>query len=352
MRQGLATRLCVIVSIFALATFAAAVGQVTAQESVAAFYRGKTVQLVIGSSAGGGYDLYGRLVSRYIGKYIPGNPTVVVSNMAGAASIVATQHIAVAAPKDGTIIGAIYPGAIMEPLLGDKGKIKYDARKLGFIGSANNELYVCIVRGDAGVKNFDEFLHGGILMGASAAGGSTRDFPALLMNTLGANFKIVSGYPGSSEILLAIEKGEVQGTCGIGWSTISVQRAQWVRDGLIKVVAQEGMKSDPELDRMNVPMALSYAKTPEIRQMMELCYGPLTFGRPFIVAPDTPPDRLAALRKAFMDAMNDPDLRAEARKMKLEVDPLPGAEVTTTVARMFETPVDVVQATREAIGSK
>jgi tripartite-type tricarboxylate transporter receptor subunit TctC len=352
MRQGFATRLRVIVSIFALAGFAAATGPATAQEGVASFYRGKTLQLVIGSSAGGGYDLYGRLVARYIGKYIPGNPTVIASNMAGAASIVATQHIAVAAPKDGMIIGAIYPGAIMEPLLGDKGKIKYDSRKLGFIGSANNELYVCIVRGDAGVKTFDDFLKGGILIGASAAGGSTRDFPALLMSTLGANFKIVSGYPGSTEILLAIEKGEVQGTCGIGWSTISVQRAQWVRDGLIKVVAQEGMKSDPELDRMKVPMALSFAKTPEQRQMMELCYGPLTFGRPFIVAPDTPPDRLEALRKAFMDAMSDPDLRAEAQRMKLEVDPLPGADVAITVARMFETPADIVQATRLAIGSK
>jgi hypothetical protein len=125
-----------------------------------------------------------------------------------------------------------------------------------------------------------------------------------------------------------------------------------VRDGLIKVVAQEGMKSDPELDRMKVPMALSFAKTPEQRQMMELCYGPLTFGRPFIVAPDTPPDRLEALRKAFMDAMSDPDLRAEAQRMKLEVDPLPGADVATTVSRMFETPADIVQATRLAIGSK
>jgi hypothetical protein len=151
-----------------------------AQENVASFYRGKTIQMVVGSSAGGGYDLYARLAARYMGRYIPGTPNIVVSNMAGAASIVATQHIAIAAPKDGSVIGAIFPGALIEQLIGDRGKVKYDARKLTQIGSANNELYVCIVRADAGVKTFDEFLKGNILIGASAAGGSTRDFPLLL----------------------------------------------------------------------------------------------------------------------------------------------------------------------------
>jgi tripartite-type tricarboxylate transporter receptor subunit TctC len=308
--------------------------------------------MIVGSSAGGGYDLYGRLVARTIGKYIPGNPGVVTSNMAGAASIVATQHIAIAAPKDGTVIGAIYPGAIMEPLLGERGKVKYDARKLSFIGSANNELYVCIVRGDAGVSDFQGFLKGGILMGASAAGGSTRELPLLLTSVLGANFKIVSGYPGSTEILLGIEKGEVQGTCGIGWSTVSVQRADWLRSGFIKVMAQEGMRSTPELDKEGVPLAYSLAKTPEQQQVMQLHYEPLTFGRPFVAAPEVPADRLEALRSAFMQAMNDPELRADAERMKLDVSAISGAEVAAIVNRIFDLPPQAIEAARAAIGSK
>ncbi|MDB5544981.1 MAG: hypothetical protein JWO64_2130 [Hyphomicrobiales bacterium] len=323
-----------------------------AQDSVANFYRGKTIQMIVGSSAGGGYDLYARLAARYMGKYIPGSPNIVVSNMAGAASIVATQHIAIAAPKDGSVIGAIFPGALIEQLIGDKGKVKYDARKLTQIGSANNELYVCIVRADAGVKTFEEFLKGSILIGASAAGGSTRDFPLLLTSVFGANFKIVSGYPGSNEILLAIEKGEVQGTCGVGWSTISVQRAQWLRDGFIKIVAQEGMRSNPELDKQGVPLAYSFAKTPEQQQVMQVHYEPLTFGRPFIAAPDVPADRVEALQGAFMKAMNDPELRAEADRLKLDISPASGKEVAAIVEKIFALPPSAIEAARAAIGSK
>ena len=322
------------------------------QDSVANFYRGKTIQMVVGSSAGGGYDLYARLAARFMGRYIPGNPTIVVSNMAGAASIVATQHIAIAAPKDGSVIGAIFPGALIEQLIGDTGKVKYDARKLTQIGSANNELYVCIVRADAGVKTFDEFLKGNILIGASAAGGSTRDFPRLLTSVFGANFKIVSGYPGSNEILLAIEKGEVQGTCGVGWSTVSVQRPQWLRDGFIRIIAQEGMRSNAELDRQGVPLAYAFAKTPEQQQVMQVHYEPLTFGRPFIAAPEVPPERAEALQAAFLKAMADPELRAEAERLKLDIAPASGQEVAAIVQKIFALPPGAIEAARAAIGSK
>jgi tripartite-type tricarboxylate transporter receptor subunit TctC len=327
-------------------------GSATAQEGVANFYRGKTIQMIVGTSAGGGYDLYGRLVARYMGRYIPGSPNIVVSNMAGAASIVATQHIAIAAPKDGSVIGAIFPGALIEQLIGDKGKVRYDARKLTQIGSANSELYVCIVRSDAGVKSFEDFLKGNILIGASAAGGSTRDFPLLLTSVLGANFKVVSGYPGSTEILLAIEKGEVQGACGLGWSTVSVQRGQWLRNGFIKIVAQEGMLSNPELDKQGVPLAYSFAKTPEQQQVMQVHYEPLTFGRPFIAAPEVPADRVEALQAAFIKAMADPELRAEAERLKLDIAPAPGKEVAAIVRKIFALPSKAIEAARVAIGSK
>lgn len=327
-------------------------GGVQAQEAIANFYRGKTIQLVIGSSPGGGYDLYGRLVARHMGKFIPGNPNIVASNMSGAGSIVATQHISIVAQKDGTVMGAIFPGAIIEALVGDRSKIKYDARKLNYIGSANNELYVCIVRADAGVKTFPDFLKGNILIGASAAGGSTRDFPLLLSNIFGANFKIVSGYPGSNEILLAIEKGEVQGTCGVGWSTISVQRSQWLRDGFIRIMAQEGMRSSPELDKQSVPLAYSFAKTPREQQVMQVHYDPLTFGRPFIAAAEVPTDRIEGLQGAFLKAMNDAELRAEAERLRLDIAPASGKEVAAIVNKIYDLSPDVIAAARAAIGNK
>lgn len=336
-----------------VALFAGVVsGGVQAQEAVASFYRGKTIQLVIGSSPGGGYDLYGRLVARHMGKFIPGQPNIVASNMSGAGSIVATQHIAIVAPKDGSVMGAIFPGALIEALVGDKGKIKYDARKLNYIGSANNELYVCIVRADAGVKTFPDFLRGNILIGASAAGGSTRDFPLLLSNLFGANFKIVSGYPGSNEILLAIEKGEVQGTCGVGWSTVSVQRSQWLRDGFIRVIAQEGMRSSPELDKQNVPLAYSFAKTPREQQVMQVHYDPLTFGRPFVAAEEVLADRIEALQSAFMKAMADPELRVEAERLRLDIAPASGKEVAAIVNKIYNLSPDVIEVARSAISSK
>ncbi|MDB5534053.1 MAG: hypothetical protein JWO28_2368, partial [Hyphomicrobiales bacterium] len=263
---------------FAVAAAAVSCGVTVASASddaVANFYKGKQVSVVVGSSPGGGYDLYGRLVSRYIGKYIPGNPRVIVNNMPGAASVVALQYIYNIAPKDGTYIGAVYPGAIMEPLLGDRAKARYDVNKLNYIGSANSELYVCVTRTDTGVKTLDDFLTKGIIVGASAAGGSTRDFPNLLKTVLGAKFTIVSGYPGSNEISLAVEKNEVQGVCGIGWSSVASTRPQWIDGSDAKIIAQEGLKSSSQLDDKKVEMTISRAADEQQRQVMNMFYAPL-----------------------------------------------------------------------------
>jgi tripartite-type tricarboxylate transporter receptor subunit TctC len=314
-------------------------------DDVAQFYKGKTVTVVVGTTPGGGYDLYGRLVARHIGKYIPGNPTVVVSNMSGAASIVALQYILNVAPKDGSVMGAIYPGAIMEPLLGD-GKVKYDAAKLNYIGSANSELYVCVARVDSGATNLDQFIAKDMIVGASQAGGSTRDFANLINVTLGAKLKVVSGYPGSNEITLAIEKNEVQGVCGIGWSSIAAGRPQWIDGDAVKIVAQEGLGSAPELDKIGVATVLSRAKTDEQRQLMELFYGPLKFGRPFVMAPTVPDARVAAFREAFSKAMRDPELQGEAKKMRVDAIEASGAEVQKLVAELYKSPPSVVEKAR------
>jgi len=331
--------------------FAAASAAFADESAVANFYKGKQVSIVIGTTPGGGYDLYGRLVARYIGKYIPGNPTVIVNNMPGAASVVALQHVYTVAPKDGTVIGAVYPQAIMEPLLGDRAKARYDVNELNFLGSANSELYVCVVRTDAGVATLDDFLSKGIILGASAAGGSTRDFPNLLKAVLGAKLTVVSGYAGSTEIMLAIERGEVQGTCGVGWSSVASTRPQWVEGQGVKVIAQEGLTSAPELNKRNVEMIVSRAADDKQRQLMNMLYAPLKFGRPFVMAPGVPPERLAALRSAFNAALKDPALLAEAQKLRVDVDGLDAAEMQKLVDGLFKAPADVVSKAREVLGT-
>ena len=329
------------------------VGLARAQETVASFYRGKTLNLIVGSSAGGGYDLYGRLIARFIGRYIPGNPVVVVSNMPGAGGIVLTQYVANAGPKDGTVLGAIFPGAIMEPLLGDKSKVKYDVTKLNYIGSANSDGYVCVVRADAPAKNYADVFTKELILGASSGGGSTVDFPTMMVNLLGAKFRLVTGYPGSNEIALAMEKGEVQGTCGVGWSTITTGRPQWIRDGFARVLAQENLKAMPDIASLGAPLTMTFARTEEQRRIMELIYAQPTFGRPYVMAPDVPAERVEALRKAFSTVMADQDLLAEAKRMNLDVvDPMSGVELQALVTRLLATPDDIVEKTKAAIKAR
>jgi len=339
------TRLHAVFMAFALSAVAT---RALAQDDIADFYRGRTVNVIVGSSPGGGYDLYGRLVARNIGRHIPGNPTVVASNMSGAASIVLTQHIANAALKDGTVIGAVYPSIVTEPLYGDRSKLRYDPTKLNFIGSANSETYVCAVNSNLNIKDFEDFRTRGLILGASAAGGSTREFPALLMNLFGARFKMVNGYPGSTEISMAVEKNEVQGICGAGWSSITVGRPQWIRDHMVTIPVYGTPGRSAELDKMGVPNILSLAKTDEQRKVLELVITPLAFGRPFIVAPEVPVARVAALRKAFMDALTDPITLEEAAKMKQDVQPMAGADVQAAVARMHASSPEIVAKAKAA----
>ena len=329
-----------------LATPAAASGK---DDETARFYKGKQVTMVIGSSTGGGYDLYGRLVARHIGKHIPGTPTVVSSNMVGAASLVAAQYVYNVGPKDGTAIGAIYPQVVLDQLIGEKASIKLDPRKLNYLGSANSEVYICMVRADTPIKTLEDAMKIEVIMGATAPGSSSYDFPRLLNSVLGTKFRVVSGYPGNQQIALALEKREIDGTCGTGWSTLASARPHWLRDGFIRVIAQEGLKGNAELDAMRVPLAISYAKTPEQRQIMEIVYSQLLFGRPFVVAPEVPAERLEALQTAFMSALRDPELLAEAKKLNLEVTAMPGSEVKAMVERLFSTAPEIVERTKQVL---
>src|SRR5450631_1831683 len=325
----------ILLALLAAAALAAlaAVHPARAQDAVAQFYKGKQINLYVGSSAGGGYDTYARLLARRFGSYIPGNPTVVPQNMPGAGSNKLASYIYSVAPKDGTAIGAIFSGAILQPLLGDP--VQHDPAKFIYLGNANNEVFLCLARTDAPVKSFADALGRELIVGATNEGGSSRDFTAMLDNLLGAKLRIVTGYPGSNEILLALERNEVQGVCGLGWSSIAPQRARLLDSGLARVLVQLATTGHPELSRMGVPLAIDFTKTDDDRKVMELVYSQLIFGRPFILPPGVPPERVAALRRAFMAALQDKDAMTEARGLQLDLDPLSGEAVQAEVAKAY-----------------
>lgn len=318
-----------------------------AQDAVAQFFRGKQINLYVGSSAGGGYDTYARLLARRFGSFIPGNPTVVPQNMPGAGSNKLAAYMYAVAPKDGTAIGAIFSGAILQPLLGDP--VQHDPSKFIYLGNANTEVFLCISRKDAAVQTFKDALSHELIVGATNEGGSSRDFTAMLDNLLGAKLRIVTGYPGSNEMLLALERNEVQGVCGLGWSSIAPQRARLLDSGLTRVLVQLASTGHPELNRMGVPLAIDFARNEDDRKAMELVFSQLTFGRPFILPPGVPLERVTALRRAFMQALQNPEAVTEARGMELDLDPLAGEAVQADVAKAYAMPPRIIERARQSL---
>ncbi len=326
-----------------------------AQDPIADFYRGKSIRFIIGAISGGGNDTYARLVGRHLGKFIPGNPTIVPVNMPGASGHVSAAHVYNVAARDGTVMGTTTPGVITEPLWAGevgKAKYKYDPTKLIHLGSAQAATYNCYVRADAPAKTIQEAMTTEVILGANAEGGSTRDAPVLLNNVLGTKFRIVTGYPGTREILIAMERNEVHGLCGTGWDAIYSQRPDWIAKGFARVLVQENLSGNPLFDKMGVPRSVDLAKTAEARQIIELAYMQQAFGRPYILPPGTPPDRVAALRKAFMAATQTPELLAEADKMRVEVRPLSGEDIEALVNKMYSLPREIIDRTRDALTYK
>jgi len=334
-------------AVMALATTTA-----LAQDSAAQFYRGRQITMLVGSPPGGGFDIYARLTARYLPRYVPGNPAVVVSNMPGAASNTAAAHMFNVAPNDGTVIGALQNSAVMDALFDSLlvvRRLRHDATKFIHLGSATTDHYVCIARADAPVKTFKDALTRELMIGSSQPGTSTRDYPAMLNHTTGAKIRQVGGYPGTREITLAIEKNEVQGLCGFSWSSFKAQRPDWLKSGFVRPIVQEHDKGNPEISAMGVPVAVDFATSPENRKIMQLVYSAETFGRPYMLAPGVPADRVAALRKAFLDTMRDPELLADAQRIGIAIDPISGQELQTLAEKIFATPADFVERVKQAM---
>ena len=290
-------------------------------ESVAEFYKGKSVELLIGYSGGGGYDVYARLLARHIGRHIPGNPNVVPRNMPGAGSLVLANWLYNVAPKDGTAFGIIGRGTPFDPLLGIDAA-KFDPARYTWMGSMNNEVSVCVSWHTSGVSKYEELLQKEVVVGGTGPSADTDQFPRITNAVLGTKFRIVSGYPGGNDISLAMERGEVQGRCGWSWSSVIATRMDWYKQKKIHVLMQLALEKHDDLP--NVPLVVDLAKNEDDRQTLRLIFARQVLGRPFLAPPDLPADRAAALRKAFMDTMKDKAFLADAEKAKLEITPVSG----------------------------
>ena len=321
---------------------------VRAQDAIADFYRGKQVTMVVGSSSGGGYDLYARLVARFMSKHIPGNPNVVVQNMPGAAGNTSAAYVANVAAKDGTVIGAPQAGSLVDQLVSaNAAQIKHDARTLNYLGSANSEVFTCLVKSDSPIKTFDDVFSREVIFGSS--GGTTRDMPMALKNLLGAKIRFVQGYAGTREVGMAMETGEVQGLCGMGWTSIQSQRPDWFEKKIVRVLVQESMSGDPGLNKQGVPLSVAYTKDPEKQQMFELLYSQGVFTRPFFMAPGVPKERVEALRTAFMKALADPQAIAEAERQRLVITAISGADLEALVKKLYTIPKPVIDKLKAAL---
>src|SRR4051812_22191942 len=287
-------------------------------QTPADFFKGRSIDLYIGYSVGGGYDVYARMIARHMGRHIPGNPTIIPKNMEGAGSIRLANWLYNVAPRDGTAFGTVSRGAPFDPLLGSPAT-QFDGREFTWIGSANNEVSVCV-----------------LVVGGSSAAADTDQFAKLLNALFGTKLKVATGYPGGNEINLAIERGEVGGRCGWSWSSVVATHKHWLEQNRIAVLIQTALSKHADLP--DVPLITDLAKSEEQRQIIWLIFGRQVMGRPFMAPPGVPPERAIILRDAFMSTMKDPQFLADAEKAKLEITPVSSADVEKLVKDVYRTP--------------
>ena len=310
------------------------------------FYQGKTITIVVGSDVGGGFDAFARLLARHLGAAIPGHPAVVVENRPGAGSGAAAAYVYAAAPKDGTVVGALVPGGLLAPLFEGRGAA-YDTRRFRFLGSANASSRLCLSLKASGVATFADALARRIVAGAGAVGSASFDYAYLHRNLYHANFNVVAGYKGMADILLAMDRGEAEVVCGFDWSSLRAQRADpGARFNFLTTVS---VKPEPSLEALGVPEARTFADNDRDRAIGDLVAAQQVFGRPYVMAPDTPPERLALLRAAFDAALKSAALAAEAAASGMEIDSANGDAVEAAVRGMYAAPADVIEGARKAI---
>jgi tripartite-type tricarboxylate transporter receptor subunit TctC len=310
------------------------------------FYKGKTIELDIGLSVGGGYDLYARMLARHMGKYIPGNPSIVPKQLEGAGSMRLANFLANAAPKDGLTFGTINRGTAFDPLLGNK-SAQFEAAKLNWIGSTNNEVSACVAWHTSGITSIEQVKTKELIVGATGPSADTYQFPKIANGVLGTKFKIVTGYPGGNDVDLAMERGEVSGRCGWSWTSLKATHQSWLDEKKMTVLFQAGLSKHADLP--NTPLIIDLAKTDEQRSILRLIFARQVMAWPFVAPPGVPNDRVAVLRKAFMETLADPELVADAAKARLDLAPMSGDDIQTLVAKLYALPAKVSERAKQAL---
>lgn len=313
-----------------------------------AFYRGKSVSLIIGYSVGGGYDIYGRVLARHIGRHIPGNPAVVAQNMPGAGSQKSLEYILNVAPKDGTQFATFSRTLAIAPLIDN---VKYDPRRIEWIGSIATDTSTCVAWAPSGFKTWDDLTkQRQFTVGGLGHGSDPEMFGIMMKEMFGLNVKVVSGYPGTNEVLLAMERGEVHGLCGFSYSSLRASRRAWLEEGKVHILMQAALTRDPAIPA-SVPMLLDKTTSEKQRQALELILAPQAVARPFAMPPGTPSDRVDAVRKAFMSTMADPEFLKDAKTSGIDVIPISGERIADLYGKIYATPPEVAAEARRSVGN-
>ena len=325
----------------------AAAAPPAAAETDAEFYKKTGMVFHIGYGVGGGYDAYARALANHFARHVPGNPSIRPQNRPGAGSMRLANELYNILPQDGSAIGMIARNTPAEVLFGNK-LARFDPTKFNWLGSTNNEVSVCVTWHATGIDTVEKFLRNGVLVGGTGSGAETSTFPKVINNVLGANLRLIFGYPTGTTINLAMERNEVQGRCSWSWTSIKTTFSHWLRDKKIHVVLQMSTSRHPELTEMKVPWVMDLAKDARARRILTLIFAPQAMGRPIVAPPGVPERRVEILRAAFDATMKDERFLREIRERNLELAPIPGREVQALVTEIMTTPPDIVQAAKEA----
>ena len=320
-------------------------------QPAADFFAGKQVSVLIGTTAGGGYDVYARVLARHMGRHLPGQPTLIAKNLPGAGGLTLANYLYNRAPADGTEFATVQNGLPFEKLFQtlspDGRNALFDATKFGWIGSVTQSTYVTVTWHSAPVRTLADAIAKEVVLGASATSSDSYVLAMLSNRLLGTRFKVVHGYPGAAEVDLAVENGEVQGEAGKDWTTLTATRPQWIKDGKINILVQMGMHAHADLK--GVPMAIDLANSTQDRQVMEVVFAKFGMSRPFLAPPGLSQERLAVLRRAFDATMTDPAFLAEAQRLGMEVNPVRGEDVQALVTKIIGTPPELARRARQVL---
>ncbi|MBX9775585.1 MAG: hypothetical protein K2Y71_14475 [Xanthobacteraceae bacterium] len=306
----------------------------------------QTVTMVVGYSPGATYDIYTRNFARHLGKHLPGNPNVIVQNMAGAGSLRSANFIFTTAPKDGTTLGVFARGLAMQPLLDPTG-VQYEPLKFNWIGSLSADVSLVLSWHTKPFKTVEDLRTREMVVAGTGSGADSVIFPYILNGVLGTKMKIVTGYPGAADFLLAVERQEADGTAGVSWSGLNASKPEWIAKKQINVIVQLGLKKHPGMNP--APLVMEFAKNDTDRGVLELIFSRQDMGYPVVAPPGTPPERVAVLRKAFEAVLRDPEYLADAKKQHLEAEFMRGEEVEALIKRVMASPPDVFERARKAI---